>query len=302
MLATAVVFLFSCSNNSKNNLNVFKALDESLVRSNQAIKHSNEAVYASLADKLTDPLTNYKATIWHPKAMQIQKLSKDIIDYIEGLKEELKKEAGLTEKGSFKEDDVNAVSRLFSKKAKGEELYSKLKKYKADVLATDTLIKNEFNKSILFTASKQDQNDKTFTGVFFKDMPTIAVLSVLSMFQNDVRTAEKRTILFCHEQIPYRTSYCEFYSVLVGQNSSYVRKGDEIEITSGVGHLSVKAQPDIIVNGKKIPIDESGVAIAKFKAVGKPGKHSVPVQISYIDQDGNKQTISKTVEYTIAKE
>lgn len=304
LLATTVVFLFSCSNNSKNNLTVFKALDESLVRSNLRIGSSNEAIYASLQEKLMDASTSTKAGIWQPKVAMIGKLSKEIINYFDSLKIQLKKEAGLTEQGTFQEDDINAVNRFFGKNARGEELYSKLIKYKQDVLSVDPMIMREFEKNLLLTTKSFDANTerKNFSEIFFKDIPFAGAQSILSMFQNNISVIENRTISFCFEHITsYRRSH-EIVSPIVFLNSSYLQEGEEIQVTAGIGFFTgYYIKPEVIVNGKKIPIAESGVAIAKFKAFGKPGKHSVPVQISYLDQDGNKQTITKTVEYTIAK-
>jgi gliding motility-associated protein GldM len=304
LLATAIAFLFSCTNNSKNNLTVFKALDESLVRSNYLLGISCENTCRVMEDKLNDPSTNYRATVWYAKAMQIQKLSRGVINYIEDLKMELKKEAGLTEEGIFKEGDLNIVNRFFSKNAKGEEFFTRLQKYKKDVLAIDDLIMNEFEKTTTLTTKEFDvsKGGKTFTETFLNEVTTIEGLTMLSKFQNNIRVIESRTILFCREQIPSSERFYEYYNGIVSQNSSCVKTGEEIEITAGIGAFSSFPKPEIIIGGRKIPIDETGAAISKFKAIGKPGKHFVPVQISYTDQDGNKRTMTKTVEYTIAKE
>jgi gliding motility-associated protein GldM len=303
-ITIASVFLFSCTNNSKNNLTVFKALDESLVKSNQVIKQSNQDIYHGLEEKLKDPSTSAKAGIWQPRAMQIQKLSQDMINYIDNLKTELEKEAGLTEKGSFNEADVSAVNRLFSKKGKGEELYTKLIKYKQDVFAIDLLISNTFEKTITITtnASEITEDEKKFTKTLFTEIPTIAALAMLTKFQNNVRITENKTIMFCFQQIGSFVEDFTTFSAIVGQSSKYLRAGDEVEIIAGVGAFSRIAKPEIVIKGKIIPIDETGTATVKFRASGKPGNYFVPVQISYTDQDGNKQTVSKSVEYTIAKE
>jgi gliding motility-associated protein GldM len=270
------------------------------------INQSNEIIYHGLEEKLNEPATSIRAGIWQPRAMQIQKLSREVVDYIENLKTELKKEAGLTEKGSFKEDDVSAVNRLFSKKAKGEELYTKLIKYKQDVFAIDLLISNTFEKIITITVNEVTEKadgEKIFTKTAFTEIPTVAALAMLTKFQNNIRITENRTIMFCFEQITSYHHSHEIISAIVSLNSSYLQEGEEVQVTAGIGFFTgYYIKPEVIVNGKKIPINESGVAIAKFKAIGKPGKHFVPVQISYIDQDGSKQTITKTVEYTIAKE
>jgi GldM N-terminal domain len=253
-----------------------------------------------------DPATSTKAAIWQPKAMMIGKLSKVIINYIDSLKTQLKEEAGLTEQGTFQEDNINAVNRFFGKNTRGEELYSKLIKYKQDVFAIDLLISNTFEKIITITVNEVTEKadgEKIFTKTAFTEIPTVAALAMLTKFQNNIRITENRTIMFCFEQITSYHHSHEIISAIVSLNSSYLQEGEEVQVTAGIGFFTgYYIKPEVIVNDKKIPINESGVAISKFKAIGKPGKHFIPVQISYIDQDGSKQTITKTVEYTIAKE
>lgn len=170
LLSIAVAFLFSCTNNSKNNLKIFKELDESLVKSNLRIKRSSENIYASLQEKLMDASTSTKAGIWQPKAEIIGKLSKEIINYIDSLKIKLKKEAGMTGQGTFQENDINAVNRFFGNNEKGEELYSKLIKYKRDIFSVDPMIVRAFDKNILLTSESFDASGerKTFTETFLK--------------------------------------------------------------------------------------------------------------------------------------
>jgi gliding motility-associated protein GldM len=307
LLVTTVIFLFSCSNNSKNNLTVFKVLDASLSNSNRIINQSNEDIYRAIEEKLNDPSTNAKAAIWQPRAMQIKKLSQEIVKYIDSLKTALKKEAGLSERNLFDEEDINAVNRLFIKKAKGEELYTKLIKYKQGIFAIDLLISNTFEKIITITTNDVTEKadvEKIFTKSVFTEIPTVAALAMLTKFQNNIRIAENKTILFCLEYTHSHDIIEDFtsFSAIVGQNFKYLRAGDEVEIMAGIGEFTMRNKPEIIIDGKNIPINDEHVAISKFKAVGKPGKHFVPVQITYTDMDGKKQTIRKTVEYTIAKE
>jgi gliding motility-associated protein GldM len=301
-----LIFLFSCSNNSNNNLEVFKALDESLVNSNQTINKSNQIIYSSLQEKMSDPLTNYKANIWFPKAMQVQKYSKDIISYIENLKNELKKEVGLTiknEQNQFEEDDIKTVNQLFKKKAKGEELFLRLAKYKQDVLAIDSSMKEVFDTVIIVTTRSFDTiaNQNTFADIFFHNIPTIAALSMLSKFQNNIKIIENWMTMFCLNQVPSTDRYFDSYSAIVAQSTSSVKPNEPIEITAGIGAFSIMAQPVITISGKNVQVEEDGAAHYKFKASNKPGKHCVTVEITFNDIYGKKQSINKTVEYTVVE-
>ena len=49
-----------------------------------------------------------------------------------------------------------------------------------------------------------------------------------------------------------------------------------------------------------LTVGAEGTAIQKL-AGGGIGNHSVPVRITYTDQDGKTQVIEKTVEYTVGQ-
>ena len=52
-------------------LNAFKTINESLEKTNNAVKLSSDRVFASLTEKISDPTTKAKAEIWQPKAKQV---------------------------------------------------------------------------------------------------------------------------------------------------------------------------------------------------------------------------------------
>src|SRR5574343_740618 len=125
-------------NVSSEILNAFKTVNNSIAISNNIIDGKNNVTYKNFEKELTDPQTKAKAEIWAPKANQVKKLSADMFSYIESLKQDLKKESGLTTKDgveSFKEDNLDAATRLMDKNGKGKELYDRLAAYRKSVIA-----------------------------------------------------------------------------------------------------------------------------------------------------------------------
>src|SRR6476619_7571519 len=92
------VFLPGCADKVKTSIIDYKALDEGLILSNKIISDQSQRQLTSLEMKMSDPATAGKAKLWYPKAQQINKLSTAMNSYIEDLKTELKKEAGLKER------------------------------------------------------------------------------------------------------------------------------------------------------------------------------------------------------------
>jgi gliding motility-associated protein GldM len=295
-------------NVSSEILNAFKVVDKSLMTSNTNISGANGTLYKSLLSKVADPVTSAKATIWNAKAQQAKTLSDDLNTYIEGIKKQLKEEAGLTlEAGQekFKEDDLEAATRLFGNgeggKNLGPQLEQKLKDYKAAMLAIDPAeIGKEFANSLSVDGAPavgQDGTVKAFTDAYFHMTPTVAALTLLSKFQNNVKNSENQVVTYCHNKIGAVEVRPDKFSVLVGQSANYVMPGQEVEITAGVGAYSSKALPQINIAGAGVPVVD-GKGTYKFQATGA-GKQSKSITVTYKDLDNISHTETKTVEYTI---
>lgn len=305
LVLTAILAL----NVSNEVINAFKVVDRSLMNSNSNISNATGTLYKSLEAKLADPQSAEKAKIWQPKADQAKKLSDDLNNYIEGLKLDLKKGAGLRmvkvknkpDKEDFKDDNLDASTRLFETNGKGPELEAKLMAYKNAILAIDPDIKKEFENTLPIDVTPpvaQDGTVKDFTHSFFHMTPTVAALTMLSKFQNNVKNSENQVVTYCHNQIGAVKVIYDQFAALVGQSSNYVMPGQEIEITAGVGAYSKAAQPQISINGSGVALDAEGRAVYKVQASGA-GNHSVPVNVTYTKPDGTKESKTFNVEYTV---
>ncbi len=295
-------------NVSSEILNAFKVVDKSLVTSNENLTSANNTLYTSLQGKLNDPMTAEKAKPWYERAEQAKKLSVAMDAYINQLKTDLKKEAGskiVEGKEEFKEDDLEAATRLFGSgeggKKQGPELEKKLKEYRDAMLGIDPEIKKEFEKTFPVDVAPQigqDGKPKDFTNAFFHMTPTVAGLTLLSKFQNNVKNAENLVVTYCHNQVGAVKVVYDQFAALVGQSSNYVMPGEEVEITAGVGAYSKAAQPQITINGAAVPLGPDGRASYKFQASGA-GARSVPVNVTFTKPDGTKETKPFDVKYTV---
>ncbi len=294
-------------NVSSEILNAFKVVTTSLDNSNSNISKANAVLYSSLAEKAADPKTAEKATIWNGHAAKAKALSDGLATYIEGLKKELKAEADskmVEGKEQFKEDDLEAATRLFGKgeggKNRGEELERKLKEYRTAMLAISPEIAKEFETSLSVDgapATGQDGKVKPFTDAYFHMVPTLAGLTLLSKFQNNVKNSENQVTTFCHNQVGQVVVHMDQVGVLVGQSSNYVMPGDEVKVTAGVGAYSSAAKPTIVIGGSSVPVN-AGQGFSTFKASGG-GEKSVNVSVTFIDENGKPQTKTETVKYTV---
>jgi gliding motility-associated protein GldM len=293
-------------NVSSEILNAFKTVNKSLENTNSTVNKSTETILASLQQKTTDPATASKAAIWYPKAQQVQSLSKSVFTYVQGLKDQILREAGgdpSKPDQKFKEDNLDIATRIMIEKGEGQKLLAALGKYKKDVLSVDKSIDSAFKDVLPVNLDKpasKSKAGKTWEGAYFHMVPTVAALTILSKFQNDVKTSENRVVQFCHNKVGEVAVRFDTYAAIVGQNSTYLMPGQELEITAGVGAFSTGAKPTITVGGQTLTVGPEGTATTKL-AGGGIGPHTIPVIITYTDQEGKQQTIKKDVEYKVGQ-
>jgi len=267
---------------------------------------------------LKDPQTAEKAKQWQPFAMQAKSLSSDVDTYLESMKQELKKASGLKiENGveHFKEDDLDAPSRMFDQNGKGKDLLGKLTSYKKSLLDVldpskfaDPAMKKEIaekradlEKTLpldLSVPKSETGEQKDWVNSYFHMTPTIAALTILSKFQNDMKNSESQVVDYLISKVGSVKIVFDEFQAFAGTNSTYLMPGDELEITAGVGAFSKSAKPTVYINGAAQPLNAEGVAVYKTNVSGA-GDRNVAVKINYLKPDGTTGTVEKTVKYTV---
>jgi gliding motility-associated protein GldM len=281
-------------------LNAFKTINNSLEKTNGQVTASSSQIYNSLKDKESDPKTAEKASEWRPRAEDAMKYANTAFTFIENLKKELI--AASTSGGKMKEDDQNATTRILVKGGKGKQLYKILEDYKKNVLGIhgkiDTAFAQGFQVDLTMPKTEMSKK-KTWEEAYFYMSPTVGALSILSKFQNDIRTSENKVVTFCHEQVGKVEIVFDSYAAIVGQTSNYVMPGQTFSVNAGVGAYSKAAQPTITIGGSAVGLGEEGFATKEITA-GGPGTYSVPVRISYFNQTTGKQEVKDVkIDYTV---
>jgi gliding motility-associated GldM-like protein len=286
--SSVIIFLASCTNESKSDLRVINALNESIENSNKAVNASTTDLMVSLEDKMRDYSTQERAMVWFPKAQMIQKISKNALDQIEEIKVRLEEDQNNT----INQEDILNV-------------YNCLIKYKSELLQIDPKLTNEFQQYLkIFTRTidSSSENQIKMFREYFSGASTPRAKAMLTKLQNNIKINEEGIVGFCHEHC-YR--FCGLgsssISTLIGLDRGVVEPGGVIELVAGVGEFNKQYTPEIFVYGKPVSMKRDDVlASHKIKVSAKPGKYYVPVKINYTDQNGIKQSIHKEIEYTVA--
>jgi gliding motility-associated protein GldM len=300
-------------------LNAFKTVDNSLTNTNKTITNSTSTILKSLQEKMSDPTSAVKAKMWHPEAVKAQQLSADMYNYIQELRSRILKEAGFNPNSenkfdsSYKLDNLDIATRIMIEEKEGPKLKQKLEAYKAGLLAMlndeqmralQPEIKKQFQNLIqlyIDAPKVQDKSNKSWEAAYFHMVPTVAAVTILSKFQNDVKTTENKVVAFCHEQVGAVNVRFDKFDAIIGQSSNYLMPGQNLEIKAGVGAFSEQARPTISIGGQSQQIGDSGYVRYATNVGSGLGNHSIPVHITYKDQDGNERVIDRVVSYTVGQ-
>ncbi|MEI8074587.1 MAG: GldM family protein [Bacteroidota bacterium] len=297
-------------NVSNEILNAFKTVNNSLNTASSMVEKKNIDIFKSFQKKLEDPKTKEKAEVWMPKAQKAKEISDALYNYIEDLKHELKVEAGLKMVDGaedYKEDDLEAATRLLVEpaptgKGQGKVLFDKLKQYKTELLAIDADIAKEVGPTLPLdltpppTSNKAVKDDMAY--LYFHMTPTIAAITILSKFQNDIKNSEAQVVEYCHKEIGEVELIYDEFQAFAGTNSQYLMPGEDLIITAGIGAFSKAAKPNISIDGANVVVKEDGSAEYKTTVSGS-GPAVKRVSISFIKPDGTIAKVDKEVRYTV---
>ncbi len=291
-------------NVSSEILNAFKTVNNSLINANETIDQKNSDIFNSLKQKLNDPKTAERAREWEPRAQQAKQLADNLTTYLDSLKLAIMTSAGYNppKDSSYKEESLEAATRVMSSPGtEGMKLLQRLTDFKTQILSIHPDISKEFSKTLpidLSTPKSNNESSKNWASAYFNMTPTIAAITILSKFQNDVKNSEAMVVDFCHRKVGEVQLVYDAFVPFAGTNSTYLMPGQELNITAGVGAFSKAAQPTITIDGQNVPLSPDGSALYKT-TVGGPGSYTKKVKISFIKPDGTPGTVEKDIPYTV---
>jgi hypothetical protein len=297
----AVVFVFA-SCRQRNDSSSQHLITSSLEAANKTILEYNVNLLNQLESKSKDLRTVYRAAIWRPKADSVHKFSSRIFTYIEGLKSQLHQKQGNKD--------------LFLGNAR--TLYRQLVNYKLeilDALDSETFVDNPryreqmrkdsvmfVNHLPLFVNTNLDPvNEEAWLNSTFKDANLITSLTILHAIANNIIVSENQLLNYFNYNCV--VNFCGFdqFTAIANLSSSYVKQGDSIIVTAGLGSFVPDPKPKIIIDGKVMGINSEGIAAYTFRVDKKPGTHFVRVQMEVKTPRGNTIPVYKDCYYKVVQ-
>jgi len=310
--AVIVVLLVGC--HPEENQEQLKAVNRSLEYANGVMEEANNLVYEELLERQKDPRNAVNPEFWGARATQIRQHADSICILIKNIKVEL-----ITQSDSLKRDYVDLTKQLHNGDGIGGQLLNKLIVFKDSIPAvfySGNELANPYRQDQLnyllrtipllpayldsLPADWKKNYKKQWLEKSFGRTSALMAMIMLNKIESDVLATEHAFMICCKNQISIGYDSYLKISALAILSSSYIKPGQSIQVSAGLGAFSSASKPTITINGKQVPLSDDGAAQYSFIPTGKPGKRIVPVTFEFIKPDGTKDTVSKLLKYIIA--
>ncbi len=276
-------------NVSKDILNAFVLVDDSLTVATDNFSQRNKLIY----DEFGKAAALNKAKKWNEKALVVRKEADDLYNYLNSLKLRIvkladgsKAEAVLKDKilplKIQAKDNTDKPAQIMI----GDNNNGEAKKLKAKIAAfRESLLgmvetKDKTKDNPLMSAIEKNLNTKdppveeggskeTWESYYFEHRPLIAVTTIMSTMQNNIRNAESEITRYLYNKIDAGSTKFNKLEGIIIPNSNYILKGNEYSAEVFLAATDTTQKPVITVGNYKKTISEDGVA--HYEMVG-PGR------------------------------
>jgi gliding motility-associated protein GldM len=285
-------------------LNAFNIVNNSINTSNTSITAKNDVTYLQFAKQMD--IDAAKAGPFKLKADEVKKLSSEMYVYLDTLKETIVRESGgRNEFGDVThKDNLDAPTRVMENRKQGPELEKKLTELRTKLLSlVDPKEKAAFEKSfpLHVEIGKSNGNEhggkKTWTSYHFNMVPTIAAVTILSKFQNDVKNSESLIIDYLFKRIGDQDFKFDKIRPFVSLNSKNLMEGQTLTAQIAVGAYSSTVNPEIVVNGSSVTAAE-GLGTYTMPVSGI-GEKTISGTVTLKKPNGEAETYNFSEPYSV---
>ena len=245
-------------NVSSEILNGFSMLDLSLHKNIESLNSRNIGSYQEFEaafDKNKD-----KVKPWLDKAKLVRDKSDRLYKYIEDFKIKIIRMADGKDANDSAyvsqikaKDNQDKASQYAITEKHGDELKRNIEDYRnfLILLSNNNPSKVRLYQTIFSTST--ERNSKPWTDAMFENMPLSAVVTILTKFQNDIRSTESDIIEYLKSQTDASDFRVNSMNAFVIPDSKYVIKGDKFKAKIVLSAVDSTKQPSYYVNGSLVP-------------------------------------------------
>jgi gliding motility-associated protein GldM len=253
-------------NVQKEVLNAFVNVDEGLTKTTENFRDKNEIMYGAFEKANAE--NPVKAGKYLETANEIKKRSKELVDYIQSLKIEIIKTAdgdkspSLEEGGKINPMAINSKDNMdkpaqimvgSNNNGKGQDVKKKINELREFFLSQldpkAESVKSSIEKNLATNNPPigLDGASHSWESENFEHMPLIAVITVMSGIQANIRNAESDILRYLYTRIDEGSFKFNKLEAVVIPNSNYILKGNEYSARVFIAASDSTQSPDIYV-------------------------------------------------------
>lgn len=322
-------------NVSKEAVEAFKKVDESLTKTIANYVTKNNITYEAFEAAASENIE--KAGKWRDKAKDVKQRADEIYDYLQDIKIEIIRTAEGEDSEALlpnNQIDIEHVKKIDENNIPsdiliGADQNGKANDIKAQMIdfrnfLIETLDGKDINAeaSILAVLNTDDPinlegKKEKWENAQFQGLPLVAVITILSKMQVDVRNAETDALNSLYTQIDASSFRFNRIIPTVIPNSTYIMLGNEYEAKVFVAATDTTKVPDIFIGNyttkrnsdgttsyemtgdySRLPVDETGIGIFRVRP-GSIGEKSFGGIIKLKAPDGTENTYPFTSSYSV---
>lgn len=302
-------------NITKEVLDAFSTINDSIETSNVGIFDKNQRMYAAfekVGDK--DPDQKKKAIPYLEKAKIVKAESDKLFQYLGTWKDTvIERSGGYTTPADGGEkrikviDNIDVASKLFIEEGKGKSIKKEMEDYVQKMLALidDPTLKSDVAKNLplkFLQIKKTDANPSAdWSFGTFHNIPVVAAVTLFSKYQSDVRNTEALVIETLMGQVSNDVDLEVFkvdaFMAVATPNTSYALPGDEITANIALAAYNKSSNPTMTSSAGSVQVQD-GVGTLKFRAGAGTGVQTVSGKIT-INTHGKVETKDWKFNYTV---
>jgi gliding motility-associated protein GldM len=313
LILTAMLAL----NVSKEAVEAFKKVDRSLTTTLANYIAKNNLIYSDFDRAAAENPT--KAGKFKTTAYEVKTRADEVYNFIQDLKLEIVTEAEGKDSPAIngreivieqvkRIDDNNIPSQILigaNENGKANTLKALINEYREFLITTLDGKNPTAEEALRASLNTDDGRDPSgqptrWENLTFQTLPLVAVITILSKMQVDVRNGETELLNYLYSQIDAAAFKLNKLIPIVIPTSNYVTLGSDYEAAVFMSATDTTQLPIVTVNGTELSRDEQGRGIYKVRATSTGAKKWGGL-ISLKGPDGTTKTYPFDATYTVGE-
>lgn len=252
---------------------------------------------------------NLNATKVEPirgKALEIKEMSKQLLEFIEGVKKKMVVLADGPEGDVMNiqaRDNLDIGGQVMITQGEGKELRKMLDEFREKALACINPKDSLLRISIMHNLDTEDPKPvdgefKSWQSSKFEGIPLVGVVTMLTFYQANVLSTESDVIRYLYSSIDAESFKFNKLEALVIPDSRYILSGDKFKARIMLAAVDTTQRPQVLVNGREIAY--KGDYCQYTETATRVGIHRFKGVINYVSPSGSTLPRHFEMEYEVA--